>query len=73
MAAQGVRVTTPADLAGAPRHELLAALTAHASQTGHQGAGLERMLREWNGRTAAAAGLPEGRLAEAFAVTRINA
>ncbi len=29
MAAQGVRVTTPADLAGAPRHELLAALTAH--------------------------------------------
>lgn len=51
----------------------VAALTAHASQTGHQGAGLERMLREWNGRTAAAAGLPEGRLAEAFAVTRINA
>ncbi|MEO7061586.1 MAG: PIG-L deacetylase family protein [Lapillicoccus sp.] len=50
----------------------LAALQAHVSQTGHQGAGLEQMLRQWNGRTAAAAGLPEGRLAEAFAVTRIN-
>lgn len=50
----------------------LAALQAHASQTGHQGDGLEGMLRQWNGRTASAAGLPEGRLAEAFAVTRIN-
>ena len=48
------------------------ALQAHASQTSHLGDGLEQMLRQWNGGTAAAAGLPEGRLAEAFAVTRIN-
>ena len=50
----------------------LAALQAHRSQTGHLGDGLEQMLRGWNGRVAAAAGLPEGRLAESFAVTRIN-
>jgi LmbE family N-acetylglucosaminyl deacetylase len=46
----------------------LAALRAHASQTRHLGEGLEKMLREWNGANAAAAGLPLGRLAEAFQV-----
>jgi len=50
----------------------VAALRAHASQTAHLGAGLEEMLRGWNGANAARAGLPEGRLAESFAVTRIN-
>jgi len=44
----------------------LAALQAHASQTGHLGDGLETMLREWNGANAAAAGLGLGRLAEAY-------
>ena len=43
----------------------LAALRAHVSQTGHL-EDLEAMLRTWGARTAAAAGLPEGRLAEAF-------
>ena len=46
----------------------LAALRAHASQTRHMGDGLEKMLREWNGANAAAAGLPLGRLAEAYQV-----
>ena len=50
----------------------VAALTAHASQTGHQGDGLEEMLRGWNAGNAALAGLPEGRLAELFAVSRLN-
>lgn len=48
------------------------ALQSHVSQTAHQGAGLEEMLRGWNARNAAVGGLPEGRLAEVFAVTRIN-
>lgn len=48
------------------------ALQAHVSQTAHQGDGLEEMLRGWNGGVAAAAGLPEDRLAEMFAVSRIN-
>ncbi|WP_344596794.1 PIG-L deacetylase family protein [Actinomadura vinacea] len=46
----------------------LAALKAHASQTAHLGDGLEEMVRAWLGSNAAAAGLPEGRLAEAFLV-----
>ena len=47
----------------------LAALDAHVSQTGHLEAGaLEQRLRHWGGLTAAAAGLPEGRLAEAFMI-----
>jgi LmbE family N-acetylglucosaminyl deacetylase len=46
----------------------LAALRAHASQTRHLGHGLEKMLREWNGGNAAAAGLPRGRLAEAYQI-----
>lgn len=48
------------------------ALQAHVSQTAHQGDGLEQMLRGWNAGNAALAGLPEGRLAELFAVSRIN-
>lgn len=43
----------------------VAALRAHESQTGHM-AGLEAMLRDWGTRSAAAAGLPEGRLAESY-------
>jgi LmbE family N-acetylglucosaminyl deacetylase len=46
----------------------LAALRAHASQTAHLGEGLEKMLREWNGANAAAAGFPLGHLAEAYQV-----
>jgi LmbE family N-acetylglucosaminyl deacetylase len=46
----------------------LAALRAHESQTRHLGEGLEKMLREWNGANAAAAGLPLGHLAEAYQV-----
>ena len=46
----------------------LAALKAHTSQTAHLGEGLEKMVREWNGANAAAAGLPPGRLAEAYQV-----
>jgi LmbE family N-acetylglucosaminyl deacetylase len=45
----------------------LDALHAHASQTSHMD-DLETMLRGWGARTAAAAGLPEGSLAEAFRV-----
>jgi LmbE family N-acetylglucosaminyl deacetylase len=46
----------------------LAALREHASQTAHLGDGLEKMLREWNGANAAAAGFPLGHLAEAYQV-----
>jgi LmbE family N-acetylglucosaminyl deacetylase len=46
----------------------LAALRAHTSQTAHLGEGLQKMLREWNGGNAAAAGLPPGRLAEAYQI-----
>jgi LmbE family N-acetylglucosaminyl deacetylase len=45
----------------------VAALRAHVSQTGHMD-GLEDFLRGWLSRTAALAGLPDGRLAEAFQV-----
>ena len=45
----------------------LAALRAHESQTGHM-ADLEGFLRGWLSSSAAMAGLPEGRLAEAFQV-----
>ncbi|WP_091179731.1 PIG-L deacetylase family protein [Microlunatus flavus] len=50
----------------------VAALQAHASQTAHLGDGLEGMLRGWNAANAERAGLPEGHLAEVFAVSRIN-
>ena len=46
----------------------LAALRAHESQTGHL-EDLEGFVRGWNARTAEAAGLPEGRLAEGFFVS----
>jgi LmbE family N-acetylglucosaminyl deacetylase len=45
----------------------LAALRAHVSQTAHMD-DLEGMLRGWLGMNAVAAGLPDGRLAEAFRV-----
>jgi LmbE family N-acetylglucosaminyl deacetylase len=45
----------------------MTALHAHASQHPEPGQ-LEAMIRGWNGRNAAAAGLPSGRLAEAFFV-----
>jgi LmbE family N-acetylglucosaminyl deacetylase len=45
----------------------LDALHAHQSQTSHMD-DLEGMLRMWGGRTAEAAGLPEGRLAEGFRI-----
>jgi LmbE family N-acetylglucosaminyl deacetylase len=44
----------------------LAALRAHASQTEHMD--VEGLLRMWMGGTANTAGLPDGRLAEAFHV-----
>ncbi|NUR51335.1 MAG: PIG-L family deacetylase [Hamadaea sp.] len=47
----------------------LAALHAHASQTRHM-EDLEGMLRGWMGTTAQAAGLAEGRLAEAYTIIR---
>ena len=50
-------------------HRKIAALAAHESQTGHLEAGsLEERLLQWSGANAATAGLPEGRLAEAFMV-----
>jgi LmbE family N-acetylglucosaminyl deacetylase len=45
----------------------LAALRAHASQTGHMD-GFEERMRGWFGSMAERAGLPEGRLAEGFFV-----
>jgi LmbE family N-acetylglucosaminyl deacetylase len=45
----------------------IAALRAHESQTGHMD-GLEDFLRTRLAATAAAGGLPEGHLAEAFQV-----
>jgi LmbE family N-acetylglucosaminyl deacetylase len=45
----------------------LAALRAHVSQTSHM-ADLDGMLRGWLAMNAKAAGLPDGRLAEAFRV-----
>jgi LmbE family N-acetylglucosaminyl deacetylase len=45
----------------------VAALRAHESQTAHM-AELEEFIRGWGMRTAATAGLAEGRLAEAFKV-----
>jgi LmbE family N-acetylglucosaminyl deacetylase len=45
----------------------LAALRAHASQTGHMD-DLDERIRGWMGMWAAEGGLPEGRLAEAFMI-----
>lgn len=47
----------------------IAALRAHVTQTAHM-TDLESMLRERSSGIAAALGLPEGRLAEAFTVIR---
>lgn len=47
----------------------LAALRAHASQTSHM-ENLEGMIRGWLTMQAAQAGLPEGRLAEAFMIVQ---
>ena len=46
----------------------LAALRHHVSQFPHGLGHLDGMMRDWLGRNAAAAGLPEGRLAEAFQI-----
>ena len=46
----------------------LAALHAHRSQTEHMGEKLPEMIRGWGTMVAERAGLPEGRLAEAFKV-----
>lgn len=46
----------------------LAAVAAHTSQVGHLGEALAERLRERMSAFAARAGLPEGRLAEAFQV-----
>jgi LmbE family N-acetylglucosaminyl deacetylase len=48
------------------------ALQQHTSQTAHLGDGLETMLRGWSTALAANAGLEQGRLAEAFAVSRLR-
>jgi LmbE family N-acetylglucosaminyl deacetylase len=45
----------------------LTALRSHRSQVG-EGEHLEGLLRTWMSGTALAAGLPDGRLAEAFHV-----
>ena len=45
----------------------VAALRSHASQTTHMD-DLEGRIRQWTAMTAAAGGLPEGRLAEVFQV-----
>jgi LmbE family N-acetylglucosaminyl deacetylase len=50
----------------------ISALREHVSQTGHLGDELSARVRGWNAGNAALAGLPEGRLAERFAVTRLN-
>ena len=47
-----------------PVDRKIAALKAHASQTGHFDVG--DLVRNWAAATAATAGLPDGRLAEAF-------
>ena len=52
-------------------HLKMAALHAHASQTAHN-AELENMVRSWGERNAAAGGLPDGRIAEAFKIVNTN-
>lgn len=49
----------------------LAAINAHRSQVADPD-GLAARVREWLGRTARAGGLPDGRLAEAVRVVRID-
>ncbi len=52
-------------------HLKMAALHSHVSQTAHN-AELEDMVRSWGERNAAAGGLPEGRIAEAFKIVNTN-
>lgn len=52
-------------------HLKMAALHAHASQTAHNSE-MENMVRSWGERNAAAGGLPEGRIAEAFKIVNTN-
>ncbi len=47
------------------------ALHAHESQTAHNSE-LDKMVREWGQRNAAAAGFAEGRIAEAFKIVNTN-
>jgi len=47
------------------------ALRAHVSQTSHMGDGLDTMIRGWLGENARIAGLPQGRLAEAYFRTSV--
>ena len=49
----------------------VAALRAHSSQTAHH-SDLDAMLRNFAGAAAARAGLPDGRLAEAFQVVAVT-
>lgn len=49
----------------------IAALHAHASQTGHN-KDLHKMVREWGQRNAAVAGFADGRIAEAFKIVNTN-
>jgi LmbE family N-acetylglucosaminyl deacetylase len=49
----------------------MAALNAHVSQTAHN-TELERMVREWGERNAGVAGLPVGRIAEAFKIVNTD-
>lgn len=50
----------------------IAALREHASQTAHRAGDLDALVRGWMADTAAAAGLPEGRLAEVFHVMELS-
>ena len=52
-------------------HLKMAALHEHVSQTAHN-AELENMVRAWGERNAAAGGLAEGRIAEAFKIVDTN-
>ncbi len=52
-------------------HLKMAALHSHVSQTAHNSE-LEEMVRSWGERNAAAGGLPEGRIAEAFKIVNTN-
>ena len=49
----------------------MAALHSHVSQIGHNPE-VEAMVRAWGERNAVAAGLPEGRIAEAFKIVNTN-
>ena len=52
-------------------HLKMAALHSHVSQIGHNPE-VEAMVRAWGERNAVAAGLPEGRIAEAFKIVNTN-